>query len=262
MRRGPVKPFPFFRAGSGGAAINVLPPRVDTIPVARIKGSVDKAEQLTPLFLPKREQKRSARFRSIAQAMAHGVEMPPIDVYYVNREYYVIDGHHRVAAAIANDVKYIDAIVQECIVPERKPKDRLANVRVRFERRVGLNRIDFTSAESYDRLMEEIIAFRDHLREQDPTITLRQAARQWYREVFVPFAEPVDMSALTLAFPGRTVSDLYFAAREHQAYLEQATGQPVTPQETVADLRRLHPRPLTARFCARSIVAPAGLSGT
>ncbi len=247
MRRGPVKPFPYLRPGTSGPPINVLPPRIDTIPVARIKGSVDKARQLTPTFLPKREQKRSSRFRSIAQAMARGVVLPPIDVYYVNREYYVIDGHHRVAAAIANDVKYIDAIVQECILPERKPKDHLANVRIRFERRTGLNRIDFRSPESYDRLLEEITAYRDRLRETDPSITLRLAAGRWYREEFVPVAEPIDMSALTLAFPGRTVSDLYFAAKEHQAYLEQTTGHPVTPVEAVADLQRMHPRPLTAR---------------
>ena len=247
MRRGPVKPFPYFRAGSGGAPVNALPPRVDTIPVARIKGSVDKAGQLTHNFLPKREQTRSARFRSIAQAMARGVEMPPIEVYYLNREYFVIDGHHRVAAAIANDMKYIDALVQECIVPERKPKDLLANVRVRFERRTGLNRLDFTKAESYDRALAEIIAYRDCLRANDPDVTLRQAGRHWYRDVFVPVAEPLDMGALTHAFPGRTVSDLYFAAKEHQAYLEQAEGHPVTPAEAVADLRRLHPRPLTAR---------------
>ncbi len=173
--------------------------------------------------------------------------MPPIEVYYLNREYYVIDGHHRVAAAIANDVKYIDALVQECIVPERRPKDRLANVRIRFERRTGLNRIDFTNVESYDRLLAELLAYRECVRENDPGATLRQAARQWYREVFVPIAEPLDMRALTLAFPGRTVSDLYFAAKDHQAYLEQATGHPVTPAEAVADLQRLHPRPLTAR---------------
>jgi hypothetical protein len=152
-----------------------------------------------------------------------------------------------VAAAIANDMKYIEAMVQECIVPERKPKDRLANVRIHFERRTGLNRIDFTVAESFDRLMAELVAYRECLRATDPTITLRQAARQWYRDVFVPIAEPLDMSALALAFPGRTVSDLYFAAKEHQTYLEQTTGHPVTAVEAVADLQRLHPRSLTAR---------------
>jgi ParB/Sulfiredoxin domain len=246
-RRKPVKPFPYFRHASGSLPVNTLPPRVDTIPVARIKGSVDKAGQLTPTFLPKKENVRSSRFRSIMQALARGVELPPIEVYYVKREYYVIDGHHRVAAAIANGVKYIDAVVHECIVPEKKPADYLANVRVRFERRTGLNRIDFTKPESYARLLTEILAYRDNLRRTDPDVSTREAARRWYREVFVPIAEPLDLGATTLAFPGRTVSDLYFAVRDHQAYLEQESGTPVSAADAVADLQKRHPRPITAR---------------
>jgi hypothetical protein len=231
----------------GCTPINTLPPRLDSVPVARIKGSVDKARQLTPTFLPKREKNRSARFRSIMQATVKGVVMPPIEVYYLNREYYVIDGHHRVATAIATGVKYIDALVQECIVPETRPADKHANIRIRFERRTGLTRIDFTNPESYTRLMNEILAYRDVLRKDDPDVTIRQAARHWYREVFVPIAEPLDLGAATLTFPGRTVSDLYFVVRDHQAYLEQSEGIPVTAAEAIQDLQKRNPHPITAR---------------
>jgi hypothetical protein len=246
-RRGPVKPFPYFRGGKDASPVNTLPARTGPIPVARIKGSVDKAQQLTPTFLPKGTKARSPRFRAIMQAMAHGVELPPIEVYYLNREYFVLDGHNRVAAAIANGVSYLDAIVHECILPVKSPEDHLANVRIRFERRTGLTRIHFTQPESYRRLLGEILAYRDALRAKDPEISTREAARRWYREVFVPIAEPLDLGAATLAFPGRTVSDLYLAVRDHQAYLEQTTGEPVTAADAVADLQKLHPRPLTAR---------------
>jgi hypothetical protein len=168
-------------------------------------------------------------------------------VYYLNREYYVIDGHHRVATAIATGVKYIDALVQESIVPETGPADRHANIRIRFERRTGLTRIDFTNPESYTRLMNEILAYRDVLRKDDPDVTIRQAARHWYREVFVPIAEPLDLGAATLTFPGRTVSDLYFVVRDHQAYLEQSEGIPVTAAEAIQDLQKRNPHPITAR---------------
>jgi hypothetical protein len=76
---------------------------------------------------------------------------------------------------------------------------------------------------------------------------MREAALRWYREVFVPVAEPLDLGAATLAFPGRTVSDLYLAARDHQAYLEQTTGQPASLVEAVADLLKSHPSPLTSK---------------
>jgi hypothetical protein len=247
VRRGPVKRFPLIAEHSGGMPLNALPPRADSIPVARIKGSVDKADQLTPSFLPKARKAQAPRFRAIMRAMSRGETLPPIDVYYLNREYYVIDGHHRVAAALANDVKYLDAMVQECLLPEKKPADHLANVRLRFERRTSLNRLDFTEPASYARALAEIQEYRPCQRQHTPEITTRQAARRWYREVFVPIAEPLDLGAATLAFPGRTVSDLYFVVRDRQAELAQERGTPVTADEAIEDLAKSHPRPLTAR---------------
>jgi hypothetical protein len=245
-RRSKVKAFPNFSEQSGGP-INTLPERVEVIPVSRIVGSVDKAEQLTPTFLPKDVKSRSARYRSVQRAMLEGVELPPIEVYLLDREYYVIDGHNRTAAAIANGVRYLDAIVHECVRPKRGPAGMLAAERQRFERRTGLTRIDLTRPGSYDRLLDEILQYRVRLRELDPDISTRAAAQHWYNEMFVPIAEPLDLGAMTLAFPGLTVSDLYFVVRDHQAYLEDINKVPVSAAEAIADLQRLHPRPLTAR---------------
>jgi hypothetical protein len=245
-RRAPIKRFPFFADLTRGA-VSVLPPRVASIPVARITGSVDKAEELTPTFLSKRDKERSARFRAVRRAMQQGIELPPIQVYALGRDYYVIDGHNRVAAAIASGVHYLDAEVLECIVPERDPLDQVANARMRFERRTGLTRLACTKAEYYTRFLDEILAYRDRLRQEDPDITTREAAARWYRECFVPIAEPLDMGATAEAFPGRTVSDLYLAVEDQQQYLESVTGRPVSMREAVDELRKSHPRPLTTR---------------
>lgn len=245
-RRAAIKRFPFYPDAARGA-LNTLPARSAGIPVARITGSVDKANQLTPTFLPKREKERSARFRSVRKAMQDGLELPPIQVYALGRDYYVIDGHHRVAAAIATGVHYLDAEIHECIVPERSYADRLANARMRFERRTGLARLACSQVEYYGRFLAEILAFRDDLRRQEPEVTTREAAQRWYRECFVPIAEPLDLGATAESFPGRTVSDLYLAVEDHRAYLEEATGAPVTMPAAVADLQKRHPRPLSAR---------------
>ena len=227
--------------------VNTLPAYMGTIAVARITGSVSKAHNLTPTFLPRAEKEHSRRFRSIMRAMQAGVELPPIEVYALNNQYYVIDGHNRVAAAIARGVGYLDAEIHECIIPERSSEDRLVNARTRFVRRTGLTRIDLTQAESYEKLLSEILAYRDMLRQKESDLSTREAARRWYREVFVPVAEPLDLGAAALAFPGRTVSDLYLAVGEHRAYLEQTTGAPVSVADAVADLQKRHPSPLTAR---------------
>ena len=83
------------------------------IPVASIVGSVDGASQLFDRdFRPVSDRAR-ARLSSILVAMRQGEPLPPIEVWQWRGEYYVLDGHHRVAAARALGIDYISAHVIE-----------------------------------------------------------------------------------------------------------------------------------------------------
>ena len=85
------------------------------IPVARIVGSVDGASQLFDRnFRPVSDRAR-ARLGSILMAMRQGEPLPPIEVWAWRGEYYVLDGHHRVAAARALGSDYISAHVIEVV---------------------------------------------------------------------------------------------------------------------------------------------------
>jgi len=53
------------------------------------------------------------RWTRIYRAMVEGGELPPIDVYKVGDNYYVIDGHHRVSVARSLDRELINARVIE-----------------------------------------------------------------------------------------------------------------------------------------------------
>src|SRR5438270_160665 len=71
------------------------------IPLDRIVGSAAapaKAGDFDPSFLPVSNRSRD-RWTRIYQEMAEGGELPPIDVYKLGDNYYVIDGHHRVSVA-------------------------------------------------------------------------------------------------------------------------------------------------------------------
>jgi hypothetical protein len=245
-RRKPVKPFPYFVA-DGRNPINTLPVRAEPVPVSRIVGSVSKAHRLTPTFLPKEQKMRSRRFQSVRQAARRGAQLPPIEVYGLRGEYYVIDGHNRVATAIADGAHYLDANIYECVLPEESLEDRLANAHMHFARRTGLRRIRLTDPASYARLLDEIRQYRDSLQATDPEVTLREAAHRWYRELFVPVAEPLDLGATALAFPGKTVSDLYLDVSDHRRALEAERGAPVSMAEAVADFQERHPSPLPGR---------------
>jgi hypothetical protein len=83
------------------------------IPIASIVGSVDGASQLFDRnFRPVSERAR-ARLNSVLVAMRQGEPLPPIEVYAWRGRYYVLDGHHRVAAARALRSDFISAHVIE-----------------------------------------------------------------------------------------------------------------------------------------------------
>ena len=85
------------------------------IPVASIVGSVDGASQLFDRnFRPVSDRAR-ARLGSILMAMRQDEPLPPIEVWAWRGEYYVLDGHHRVAAARALGSDYISAHVIEVV---------------------------------------------------------------------------------------------------------------------------------------------------
>jgi hypothetical protein len=83
------------------------------IPVARIVGSVDGASQVFDRSFRPVSARAHARLGSVLLAMRQGEPLPPIEVYAWRGQYYVLDGHHRVAAARALGSDFISAHVIE-----------------------------------------------------------------------------------------------------------------------------------------------------
>jgi hypothetical protein len=81
------------------------------VPVARVVGSVSKAGSMDRRFRYK-SGKVDARLRRLRQANKWGLAvLPPVELYQLNDEYYVVDGHHRLALALENDQPEIEAHV-------------------------------------------------------------------------------------------------------------------------------------------------------
>jgi len=128
-RHGTVKCFDDeIRAGGGMAG------RKDgglrTVEVSKIIGSVGRAQTLRGDFCYLRGQAMTARFYRVGQAMEEGRALPPLELYKVARaphahtsalsEYYVLDGHHRVAMARKLGQEFFDAhVVEYCLAGER-----------------------------------------------------------------------------------------------------------------------------------------------
>ena len=86
------------------------------IPVDDITGSVGRAATLGSDFLPKGWRTRGParqRYERVESALRRGSALPPIEVYRIGTEYFVLDGHHRVAAARQLGQLYVDALVTD-----------------------------------------------------------------------------------------------------------------------------------------------------
>ena len=96
---------------------------LETIEVSQVAGSVGRARELLADFRPAGSARRSAdemRLEAIRIKMERGDCLPPIDLYKLGASYYVLDGHHRVAAA-----RLIGQVALEATVVEFVPLGRV-----------------------------------------------------------------------------------------------------------------------------------------
>ena len=67
---------------------------IRTVPIDRIVGSVGRYHDFDSKFRLKQHLPRE-RLDRIRQAMGAGKPLPPVELYQIKDEYYVLDGNHR-----------------------------------------------------------------------------------------------------------------------------------------------------------------------
>jgi hypothetical protein len=90
------------------------------VPIDRIVGTMRHPSQNTADFLPLprlRGQNWRARWQRINGAMDGLAVLPPVDLVQVGDEYFVEDGHNRVAAARLAGAAEVDADVTQLMLP-------------------------------------------------------------------------------------------------------------------------------------------------
>ncbi len=182
-------------------------PRV--IELRRVTGTVNKCGQLDRDFrLIRRRRDRRERFRrmQLDNAALHLTSLPPIDVYLLAGEYYVIDGNRRVAAAKLQGLEYLDAHVVECLPLADREELQGAVTRRRFEQETGLKSLVLSFERGYTTLLQEV---NDFLPEGGAAATSQDRARAWYSRALLPACELIRRSPLPAAFPQAREADLY-----------------------------------------------------
>lgn len=180
------------------------------VPIDRIVGSVGRYHDFDSRFQP-RNPETDEREEAILKLMREGRSLPPISLYQIKDEYFILDGHHRFSAARRLGHKEISACILELLPSKDTLENQLYLEKIDFRDRAGLSKtIDLTEPGQFHLLEEQIREHRQHLaRERKQEISYEQAAADWYRSIYHPLATLIRNSGLVKSFAGRTVDDLY-----------------------------------------------------
>lgn len=189
---------------------------IGPVPLNQIVGSVGRYHDFDSRFRFKRHVP-SDRLQSIRKAMREGKQLPPVRLYQIKDEYYVLDGNHRVSAAKEFGCQEIDASIIEFIPSKNTLENILYREKTDFIEKTGLfQSIPLTEIGQYERLIAQVAAHREFLEKETTGISFEKAAEDWYATVYRPLVSIVEKGNLMSFFPGRTPADLYAYISIHQ----------------------------------------------
>lgn len=180
------------------------------VPIERIIGSVGRYHDFDSQFKP-RGPESDERQDAIVKLMQAGRSLPPISLYQIKDDYFILDGHHRFTAARNLGHTHINACILELLPSKDTLENRLYIEKTEFRDRAGLSKtIDLTELGQFPLLDQQIKEHQEYLaKEKSQQITYQQAAADWYRSIYRPLATLIKNSGLVNTFKGRTVDDLY-----------------------------------------------------
>ena len=229
---------------------------VHEIPLDRVIGSAApdfKSGDFDPGFLPINRRMRE-RWTRIYQAMVEGDELPPIDVYKVDDNYYVIDGHHRVSVARNLGRPTINARVinvrTRAPLPPGTDAEALLKAaeyaafleETQLHRTRPQARLECSRLGRYDEIMQHILGHRYFMSlEEGRPVTTQEAAASWFDHVYHPIVEAIRRHKVLDLMPGWTEADLYVEITRRWLALSEE-GEPAGPDPAIHELLAEHRR--------------------
>jgi len=222
-----------------------------TVPIAKIKGSVGRYRDFDNAFLPTNDGV-GYRWRKINRAFYKETSLPPVSLYKVGDVYFVLDGNHRISVAREHGVKFIDAEVQEAVTPVPVTADDMNSASLtllgeyaEFLERTRLHvlrpdqNIRFSASGGYARLTDHIAVHRYFMGlERRREVSEDEAVADWYDNLYMPTVEAIRKTGALPNFPGRTEADLYLWIMDHRHFLKEQYGRDVSPEQATADYAR------------------------
>lgn len=188
------------------------------VPLGKIVGSVGRYHDFDNQFKTHSSNNMDERLKGIISAMRDGKDMPPIALYQIKEDFFILDGHHRFRAAVELGRPDVRSRIVELLPSKNTLENKLYIEKIHFRDKGGLPKsIDLTEPGQLIHLEWQVKEHQKFLRkEKEQDISFQQAATDWYKTIYRPLATLIDNSKLVKSFPGRTVDDLYLYISIHQ----------------------------------------------
>lgn len=188
------------------------------VPLEHIVGSVGRYRDFDSQFNPLRDDDGNERRQAILKRMREGRTLPPVSLYQIKDDYFILDGHHRVMAAKELGHTTIKACILELLPSTDTLENRLYIEKIEFRDKAGLAKtINLTEFGQFSHLEWQIREHQTWLaKEKQQDLGYKKAAADWYRTIYRPLATIIHNSGLIKSFANRTVDDLYLYISVHQ----------------------------------------------
>jgi hypothetical protein len=187
------------------------------VPVEKIVGSVGRYHDFDNQFKTQHSSK-DERLQGILKAMRGGKNLPPIALYQIKEDFFILDGHHRFKAARELRYTHIRSRIVELLPSKNTFENNLYNEKIQFREKSKLkNDLNLTEPEQFKHLEWQIEEHQKYLSgKKKQQISFEQAAEDWYKTIYTPLYAFIENSQLVKSFPRRTVDDLYLYISVHQ----------------------------------------------
>jgi DNA-binding Lrp family transcriptional regulator/uncharacterized ParB-like nuclease family protein len=187
------------------------------VPLDKIVGSVGRYHDFDNQFKAHSKHK-DERFKAIVEAMKKGKVMPPVSLYQIKEDLFILDGHHRFQAARELGHTHIRSKIVELLPTKNTLENKLYLEKIEFRDQAGLSDAPkLTEPGQTKHLTWQIQQHQNYLTlRQKDEVSYQQAAADWYKTIYSPLVTLIENSGLIESFPGRTVDDLYLYISVHQ----------------------------------------------
>ncbi|MFQ6067759.1 MAG: ParB N-terminal domain-containing protein [bacterium] len=212
--------------------LGIRPVKVD-----RIVGSAGRCLDFDPKFKPRSRTDTQDRYNSIKRALQGGIILPPVELYKIKDEYYVVDGHHRISVGKEMGQEYVDARIIEFLPAKNSPENALYLRRFDFEQKMGIGEVLLSRPSGYDRLAWQIDLHQQYLAHRmGREISIKDAAHDWFYSIYQPVVQKIEKGKLNLQLKDATPGDIYLYLTEDLQLRNKRNGHYLDLAEAIREV--------------------------